>query len=96
MFIVEGVLGGDRYTVEVGGPDPLYGTVGASTVTGYLAGREGGGFMATPTGPYGVLDMNDPGSVLGALLAWTTVGKVTGDAPDLLGAQRRDQPGTVY
>lgn len=95
VFTVEGELDGRPYTVEVGGPAPLYGAAGHSTVTGYLAGREGDDYMATPTGPHGVLDMRDPGSVLGALLAWTSVRAVTGDAPDLLGGQR-GRPGTVY
>lgn len=97
MFTVRGKLNDLPYVVVFGGPDPIRGKVsGSVNVTGYLAGREGDDYRATPTGPHGTLSLSDGRSVLGALLAWTAVRSVTGDAPDILGTQRHDKAGVVY
>lgn len=97
VFIVDGTLDGQPYTCQVGGDDPLaLGAVtGTRNVMDLLVRRTGDWYAATPTGPFGTLSLSKPESVLGALLNWTQVDMVSGDAPDILGGQR-DQPGVVY
>lgn len=100
MFNVSGYIDGVAYQAVIGGDtsgaDPS--RVAGCTVTdpetaAWLEERNGQPWQATPTGPSGVTDLADPGSVLGTLYDHTTVTGVDGDAPDLLGP---DLPGVVY
>jgi hypothetical protein len=51
----------------------------------WLEEQAGEPWQASPTGPTGITDLNDPVSVLGTLYSGTDVTAVDGDAPDLHG-----------
>lgn len=91
MFTVEGFLDGTYYTVTVNGAQQA----GSTVILRELNARQGEQYAATPTGPAGSLDLSDPASVLGALMGWTRVVKVSGDPPDILHGQS-NEPGVVY
>jgi hypothetical protein len=98
VFTVDGYINGVSYHAVVGAqagqPEPAVGCVaGDPGVLALLQEQEGEPWAATPTGPFGVLDLTDPASVLGALTDHTDVTSLTGDYPDLVG-----QPvaGVVY
>lgn len=91
MFTVEGYAGGVSYRAVISSgaaasmPDVAGCAAGTPNVIAFLTGMQGQPWSATPTGPHGILDLDDPESVLGALYAHTQVTSVTGDAPDLTG-----------
>jgi hypothetical protein len=99
VFTVDGYINGVSYHAVVGDDTsnrlgPTVGCVaGDPGVLSLLQEQEGEPWAATPTGPFGVLDLADPASVLGALSDHTDVTSLTGDYPDLAG-----QPvaGVVY
>lgn len=95
MYVVEGFLNGVHYTLQVEELGRTTRITGSRNITAYLESHLGADYRATPTGPFGRFDQTDPASVLGALLGWTQVTRVTGDPPDILGGQR-NQPGVVY
>ena len=88
-FVVHGYIAGVAYTLNVsdGGLD---GTTGVMDLLEEMRGRV---HKATPTGPTAALDLDDPETVLIALMDLTEIVKVDGDVPKL------DAPGptgTVY
>jgi hypothetical protein len=96
MFSVTGTLNGEHYAVVVGAKHSTLGIVsGTDNIMELLVRREGEHYAATPTGPFGQLDCRNPASVFGALLGWTTVRKVHGKEPKILGS-RRPPAGAVY
>lgn len=93
MFRVQGWNGGVAYQVTIdttNTDEPVRGSFG---VEGLLAEREGETATVTPTGPYLTLDLTNEASVLGALMAWTKVTQVTGEAPQVIPP---DVAGAVY
>lgn len=58
--------------------------IGSSRVQGTLDRRTGEGIAVTPTGPFVTLDLTDEATILAALMSWTTITAVTGDAPQVL------------
>lgn len=99
MFDVQGYADGVAYTVRVdtanvdsGNPDasPI---AGSPIVRSILAEREGEIVTVSPVGPYLELDLTDETSILGALMAWTDVTQVEGDAPEVFPP---DVAGAVY
>lgn len=88
---VSGTLAdGSAYTATFG---PGFVT-GSENVMAALATADDAWYAATPTGPFGHLDFEDPASVLGYLMFATTVTVVRGYRPDILGVPA--PVGSVY
>ena len=93
MFRVQGLNGDVAYQVTIdttNDAEPVRGSFGVEEL---LASQEGDRVAVTPTGPFLTLDLTDETSILGALMAWTTVTSVTGEAPKVLPP---DVAGVVY
>jgi hypothetical protein len=98
-FVVNGYINGVAYQVVVdgapgGNPDLRAGcAAGDPGVIAALNAGAGEPWLATPTGPAGLLDLTSPASVFGFLCDRTDVTSTTGDVPDLTGPP---VPGAVY
>lgn len=101
MFTVDGYINGVAYRAVIGGePSPGDGpelragcAAGDPGVIGLLTASAGEPWLATPTGPSGVLDLADPASVYGFLCGRTDITAASGDVPDLTGPH---DPAAVY
>lgn len=84
MYRVTGGINGVVYDVAVLDEEPwVQGTV---TVEAHLASHVGGAFLATPTGPEYVLDLEDGASVFACLVSTTVISETDGDVPQLVPA----------
>lgn len=94
-YSADGLLNGGTYHIDVGSPGAEHGIAsGSDNIMALLAQREGQPYAATPTGPFGRLDMSDPSSILGALMGWTRLTMLYGEWPGILGGP--PEPGVVY
>jgi hypothetical protein len=101
MFTVTGYVDGVAYRVHVGvSPGLAAGVpragcaVGDPGIAGLLADAAGEPWLATVTGPSGILNLDDPASVYGFLCDRTTITAAAGDVPDLTGPPAPS--GSVY
>jgi hypothetical protein len=92
MFLVNGRSDDVAYRVQVDATadEPV---IGSTRIQDMLASGEGETVAVTVTGPFLTLDLSDEASVLGALMAWTTVTDVTGNPPEVIPP---DVAGAVY
>jgi hypothetical protein len=77
MFTVNGAAYGESYAVTWDNGE----LSGDPTITGMLTERVGETVVVPPVGPVYELALDDPKSVIAALLDLTTVDSITGDAP---------------
>lgn len=101
MFTVDGYIDGVAYQAVIGTPagpgdDPQLRAgcaAGDPGVIGLLNAGNGEPWLATPTGPSGILDVTDPASVYGYLCDRTDITGTSGAVPNLTGPY---DPGAVY
>ncbi len=91
MFTVLGSINGIAYRLDVGDSESEHS--GSNRVMGLLAVHRGELVSATPTGPTHTLDLDDPASVLVALMDLTDVVAVGDGAPRVIPAV---DPNVVY
>jgi hypothetical protein len=91
MFTVLGSVNGVAYRLDVGATRDEH--AGSPAALATLQGAEGQTVLATPTGPAYELNLDDPASVLAALMALTDVVSVGDGAPAILPAV---DPTVVY
>lgn len=82
-FTVHGYITGIAYTLAVADGGALDGTDGVMSL---LTEEEGRMHRATPTGPTAALSLQDPESVLVALMELTQITSIDGDPPELFEA----------
>lgn len=82
MYRVCGGIDGVVYDVAVLDEAPWIS--GSTRVEAHLASHVGSAFLATPTGPTYVLDLEDGPSVLACLGATTEISETDGDVPQLV------------